>query len=498
MNRMNMKNSLLSLCVLFFITSCTAGKNIYNPNKKFSPEQLQQDYKLFRNILEESHPSLYWYTPKDSVDYYFQIGENKLNDSLPEYKFRNVLSYVLATIHCGHTSVRASKAAVKYAEKTNGLIFPLNVKAWNGTVVITSNLSKKDTNVMRSALLKSIDGKPISTIVDSMFQHISSDGYNTTHKYQTISNPGAFRSLYASLYGLKLKTPIVFVDTAGQVCKTEIGLGMLVVDTAKMRRQKMHPQSKKQTKTEELTSMRNMKIDTSLNAAFMEVNTFSTGNRLRSFFKKSFRQIKKDHIQNLVIDLRENGGGSVILSNLLTKYITNTPFKIADSLFAVKRRSRYKKYMNDYFLNHLFLIFLTHRKSDDHYHFTHYENKYFKPGKKNHFNGTTYILTGGNTFSAATLFVKALQNDKKTIIVGEETGGGAYGNSAWLIPDVTLPNTKVRFRLPLFRLVIDKNAPKGKGVMPEAEVDPTVDAIRRNEDYKMNKVKELIRLNLKH
>lgn len=48
-------------------------------------------------------------------------------------------------------------------------------------------------------------------------------------------------------------------------------------------------------------------------------------------------------------------------------------------------------------------------------------------------------------------------------MIGEETGGGAYGNSAWLIPDVALPETGVRFRLPLFRLVIDKTVLKWPG-----------------------------------
>jgi len=103
------------------------------------------------------------------------------------------------------------------------------------------------------------------------------------------------------------------------------------------------------------------------------------------------------------------------------------------------------------------------------------------------------VLTGGNTFSAAAIFTKALKDQDDVVVVGEETGGGAYGNTAWLIPDVTLPHTKVRFRLPLFRLVIDKNEVKGRGVIPEVEVKPTVEDIRKNEDYKMNRVMELIR-----
>lgn len=140
------------------------------------------------------------------------------------------------------------------------------------------------------------------------------------------------------------------------------------------------------------------------------------------------------------------------------------------------------------------MTFLTRKRRDGYYHFGYFERHYFKPKKKNHFDGKVYVITGGNSFSATTLFASALKDQQNVTIVGEETGGGAYGNSAWLIPDATLPVTGVRFRLPLFRLVIDKNTPKnGRGVQPEIESFPTVDAIRRNADYKLEKVMQLIR-----
>lgn len=488
-----MKTLLVALSVLFVFSSCTVGKNNFNPNKKFAPEQLQKDYELFRNILEESHPGLYWYTPKDSMDYYFEIGASRLKDSLTEYKFRNVLSYVAAQIRCGHTSIRSSKAASKYSERVRSWMFPLNIKAWEDTALVTSNLNRRDSNVMRGVLLKSIDNKPMPYLIDSMFRYISADGYNTTHKYQTISNSGVFRSMYGSIFGLKSKIPIEYIGTTGVTRQAELSLGIQAVDTARIRRERQNPTPKKERRKAILQSLRNIRIDTSLSTTFLEVNTFASGNDLRPFFKSVFKKIHRQNIQNLVVDMRGNGGGSVILSNLLTKYISDRPFKIADSLYAVKKRSRYHAYMQNYFVNRLFLLFLTHKKSDGNYHFTHFENKYFNPKKKNHFDGTTYILIGGNTFSAATLFTKALAGQPKVIVVGEETGGGAYGNNAWLIPDVTLPNTKVRFRLPLFRLVIDKNAEKGRGVMPEVEADPSVNAIRKNEDYKMSKVLEMIK-----
>ena len=135
----------------------------------------------------------------------------------------------------------------------------------------------------------------------------------------------------------------------------------------------------------------------------------------------------------------------------------------------------------------------TRRRNDGNYHFGYFERHYFRPKKNNHYNGKVYIVTGGNSFSATTLFTGALVKQNNVIVVGEETGGGAYGNSAWLIPYATLPETGVRFRLPLFRLVIDKTVPKnGRGVQPEITSFPSIEAIRRNADFKIETVMELI------
>src|SRR2546423_2212469 len=210
----SMKNFYRLLIILFFASGCAVSKN-YDPSYKYPPEQLQEDYKLFRGMLEESHPSLYWYTPKDTVDYYFNEGARRLNDSLPEYKFRYILSYVLSGIKFGHPKVRPSASAYKFAERIRGIAFPLGVKTWGDTVIVTSNMNRKDSNLIRGVLLQSIDGKPVHTILDSLYHYLSADGYNTTHKYQTLSNPGVFRSMYVSIYGFKQKIPVEFVDTAG-------------------------------------------------------------------------------------------------------------------------------------------------------------------------------------------------------------------------------------------------------------------------------------------
>jgi len=98
----------LSLFIVI-LTGCSSFKSSFDPNKKYSPRQLEKDYTIFQNVLEESHPGLYWYTCKDTMDHYFEWGKQKIQDSLTEAGFKQVLSYVLAKIDCGHTTVRSSK-----------------------------------------------------------------------------------------------------------------------------------------------------------------------------------------------------------------------------------------------------------------------------------------------------------------------------------------------------------------------------------------------------
>ncbi|MBD0295227.1 MAG: peptidase S41 [Flavisolibacter sp.] len=488
-----MKNIFISVVLFSLLCSC-AVSHPFNTAHKYSPQELQADYDLFRNILEAEHPGLYWYTSKDSIDYYFERGKRQLQDSLTETDFRNILSYVTAKIRCGHTTVQASKAFARQIGHQRPRLFPLSIKIWDDTAVVTANLNRRDTNIIRGVVLTSIDNKPLQEVRDSLFQFLSADGYNLTHKYQTLSNRGVFNNLYRNVYGFKPMYQVGFIDTLGQSRTARLSLFVPPKDTSKSTvQQAPHKPSRREQKHLTLKAIRSVRTDTVLQAAVIDLNSFTKDSKLRGFFKQTFRQLKQNGIQHVIIDLRGNGGGSVINSNLLTKYIASQPFKIADSLYALRRNSPYGRYQQYRIWNWLFLVLMTRRKEDKHYHFRFFEGKYFKPKKKNHYQGQVYVLTGGNTFSASTLFVQAVKEQDNVTIIGEETGGGAYGNNAWLIPDVTLPHTKIRFRLPLFRLVVDKNAPKGRGIFPEVEASPTVEAIRRNTDYKLEKAIELIR-----
>ncbi|MCG2613026.1 S41 family peptidase [Terrimonas sp. NA20] len=489
---------LFLLYLLAIITGCGVAKSSFSPEKKYSPEALQKDYAIYRKTLEEAHPGLYWYTSKDSMDFFFDKGRALLNDSLSESAFRKILSYVTAKINCGHTAVRPSKSFLKYQDTVRvGRVFPISLKLWQDTAVVAANLNRRDTILKRGTIITSINGMPMDSIVDTLFSYLGTDGYNRTNKYQVLSNRGFFGSLYSTIFGYPSYYRIGFIDSAGRSGTVQVRPYLPVADTtvrsqAFPRRQMPQP-SRRERKQMRRNNVRLLKMDTTTHVAMMDLNSFGRGYGLKPFFRRSFKALRKNNITHLIIDVRGNGGGSVTNSTLLTKFIADHPFKVSDSLYAVKKRKTYSRYIESDFFNRLFMTLFATKRKDGRYHFRYYERHAFKPKKRNHFNGKTYILIGGNSFSATTLFAGAVKDQENVTLVGEETGGGAYGNSAWLIPDMTLPNTKVRFRLPLFRLVIDKNVPKdGRGVQPEIPSLPTVDAVRKGVDYKLEKTMQLI------
>jgi len=195
-----------------------------------------------------------------------------------------------------------------------------------------------------------------------------------------------------------------------------------------------------------------------------------------------------------VIDLRLNSGGSVLACTKLSQYLVDKPFHVADTVAAYSRSFPYKEYIKPWLIYWLSMHLSGRRYEDGRIHFRYFERHQFNPKKTNHFDGNIYVLTGGYTFSAATLVAGNLKGQKNVTIVGEETGGGFYGNSAMLLTAIELPNTGLRITLPLYRMVLNAKRPKdGRGVFPDVEVKPSSLGIKNNIDVKLEKVLELIK-----
>jgi len=484
---------LLLYSIPIFLFSCTASRPDYNPTEKIAPNKLKEDAVVLRKILEANHPSLYWYTPKDSMNQFFDETIDGLTDSLTDLQFRNKIARLVAKIRCGHTAVRSSKEYVHYYTIHKAPQFPLGIKTWGDSFVVVGNSIRGDTMFKRGTILTSINGLPNRVVLDSMFKIISTDGYSDNFKYQLISI--YFPLFYNLTFGLKDSNVITYIDASGIERTGSIRNFKPGPDTSKLRIAGNVPfpkPTRKQIKAAHRLNNTVLTFDSS-RTAYMRLTTFS-GSSLRKLFRESFSEMQQKHISNLVIDLRENGGGRIGVSANLTRYIINKPFTMADTVAAVTRNfNHYGMYLHPSFVYKTLMFFTSKKKSDGRYHFSYLEHHLYQPQKKLHFNGNVYVIQGGLTFSAAAMFVSHIKGQQNVTVAGEESGGGNYGNSSVHLPDIILPNSHIEITMPVYRIVNNASFIKnGRGIIPDVFIPPSADAIKRGIDIKMQKVKELI------
>jgi C-terminal processing protease CtpA/Prc len=495
-----MQQRLVSIIVFVCLfTACTSSRiRHYQFNQKTAAPQLQQDVVLLKQILEANHPSLYWYTPKDTLEEAFNAAINSITDSLTEVAFRNKVAAVISQIKCGHTAVRFSKNYAKAIEQHRYPCFPLSIKTWGDSMVVLGSLFNKDSIFKRGTIITAINGRNTQRLMDKIFPLISTDGNSNNFKSQVISSN--FPSWYKLAFGVDSSYRVDFINSFGEA-KTVTIKNFLPAKKTTTKDTTIKPNvtappivkrpSKHQQKQTQLLAKRSLSIDTANSTALLHVGTYS--GKLKPFFRKSIKTLTTSGVKNLIIDVRDNTGGRLENSTYLTKYFVDKPFKTGDTIAAVTNNIRYKKYMPQAYSLWLPMHLFSKKKTDGRYHKQDEERKITKPATTNHFNGNIYVLQGGLSFSAATLFTSNLKGQKNVTIVGEESGGGYYGNSAMFLPTIILPNSKLRVILPLYRLVINSSRQQnGRGVLPDILVLPSSNAIQQGKDLKIDTVKAII------
>jgi hypothetical protein len=141
-------------------------------------------------------------------------------------------------------------------------------------------------------------------------------------------------------------------------------------------------------------------------------------------------------VSALIIDLRENGGGSPAMVAHVTSYLFSK-----------------RVHLND----------LWERRGDK---TTEYWTKPELPGKKVRDEVPVFVLTANRTFSGAEEFSYNLKNLKRATIVGETTGGGAHPVSGHKIDDHFM------IGVPFARAInpYSKTNWEGTGVEPDVKV----------------------------
>ena len=506
----------LLLLLLLLTTSATAQQSYtrhlhalygkeertYDPDRRFSVEQLRADYALLRRALEEAHPGLYWYTPKARMNAAFDTSARQLDRPLTEEEFRLVLSPLIAYLRCGHTGVFLSKKAERYFKKNRPKMLPFETGFYTGKLYVTENRSQ-DSTLRAGTEILALDGKSADFLAAQMRALIAADGFNQTFKNVRISSnfPGYFRLIH----GPRDTVSVTVRDSAGIV--RNLRLTHLKPDSTGVLPKILGqpapntPQStpvvppQRLRKSERRRMLRFLPAD-SLGStppvALLTVSTFDD-HGYRRFYRRAFRDIERRGSRNLIVNLRANGGGYSAAGRTLLRYLMDSSFRFSRSMIAPKKRPSFSRYLNEKTARFFVRNFFSKKRPDGTLELKSGDD-FTKPARRFHFGGDVYVLTNGGTFSAAAITAADLQAFRNATIVGRETGGGRWGCNAAYIPFLTLPNSRIRIRFPLYRVLTDVPGPNlGHGVKPDHEINYTIRDVLANQDLDVAKAMELIR-----
>jgi len=106
----------------------------------------------------------------------------------------------------------------------------------------------------------------------------------------------------------------------------------------------------------------------------------------------------------------------------------------------------------------------------------------YKKEPKNKFSGKVYVIISPITYSGGSEFSNMVYSNDKGIFVGQETGGGYFGNTSGYIKELTLPNSHIEIDIPALQFVmnVEQKLPFGSGVIPDHKVIPTFEQYLNN------------------
>lgn len=480
------KNIYFITFFVFVFVHSGQGQKIFDFNKKYSPLQLKEDATIAKNALLKMHPVIGLYDSKDYFEGRFNEFINSLNDSLTEKQFRLKLKIMIQHFRCGHTDVFYSSRYVKASKKRKNNYPGYFLMPFNDTVKVITGLNKKtDTLLKTGTVITKINGIKADSLLNYIKQLITADGYVTESK-----------SLYSRLaYNTNYLSLLNHPDTLQFECSND---GKTCIKKIATFKANTFPELKYLKKTD--STYTNYKkaaisykfIDSDKKTLRMNIHRFS-GNKFAKAYRKIFRQMRNNKAENLIIDIRGNGGGSLTNCNLLLRYLLNRT--VTQTSYTHVKKFPDKKYTGwnmPLRMARLFYRLAGHKVQS---HDTDIYTLKIRPFKKHHYDGKIFVLIDGGSFSASCMLAEYLKETNRAVFVGRETGGTASGCNAVTTTLYKLPNTGLRVRVPAFRLKHDvfTGVDKGRGILPDYEITPTLQSFLSKTDLELEKVKELIK-----
>lgn len=445
----------LILCTVLIISMTTInvyGADNIKTDEKITKTQAKEDIEFMMETLESVHPDLYFAVSKEDIDRLINDELKDIDGLITSIKFYKKFSPIINSFKDGHTGMRLPNDYITKIKNNDEILF-INVHIKDGKIHIYDTFIDQYEKY-KGWEIQSINGKKASKIYDEMLGYVS--GSKLGFKESSIENN------FVLYYYLNNEPKDEYMINVKNGDKKEI---------IKIQGISLEEAQKLNDKEEKKQDYIYEKLNN--NTGLITFNSFSNFEKFEEFLAETFEEINKEKLDNLIIDLRKNGGGNSRLGDLLIEYIYDGKYTQANSMDVKISDQIIEHYTN-----------LMRETNEDKEEIEKLKSEYMKykgecytykgqPSRKfldnPKFQGDVYFLIGRRTFSSAVMLASTVKDYNIGYLIGEETGGIAshYGD----LYQFGLPNTHLKIFVSHKYFTRPNGLDTGRGVLPDYDIN---------------------------
>lgn len=457
-----MKLYLLAIC-LFTSNAIFAIPIVQTSPDSTAIEKRLADLTILENSLKEGHPDLYNSTPKSKIDAAFKAACASIIIDTSARFFTRTITALVAMINDGHTNINIRSTEFN-ALYISGHAFPFGIIIYkNGLYIVKDYDSNRVANFLGAKIAK-INGKTTESILKQAYLLYPGDKGNMNFKQRNIESNLVFSYLLYLLQG-----PVASFDLQLEKEQKQFQLKVRALPSASI----VSGNGRFPT-TQEIINLSYPNPD----VAILRIENFAN-NRIPAGFKNftSYLKYAMDTIitgkMDMIIDLRNNSGGSDELGKQLFSYFISTPFTYYKELRVNQDKFKFLKYTNipegglppGYaHKDSVRGSFILNESSNP--------NLGIQQPAKKQFIGRLVILIDGRSFSTTAEFLTMIKcYYPSAIFMGEESGGRYDGSSGGAVPVLNLPYSNIKVTVPLISYKMDLRCIPSKHIGIQADIE---------------------------
>ncbi len=388
--------------ILFFLglSYGDAQNNVVQPPQMkngtiLSKEHAISDIDSLVYTISEVHPEMFTVCKQGEFMKMVSDIQESLPDSVSAWEMYVRLQPLVVRIGDGHTSLSFPFNDV-INENTPRIPMNMIVAADNKVKVAFS----VDNRIPAESEIIKVNGFTVDEMFKKMLCYVS--GESKARKTNMINE--GFSALFFILYSSDTYN-IEYIEPGGNKVS---GIELKACTSKELVEWKKKTQPSVSTSNDDAYSF---KIIPEKNVAIMDFKSFVDPNYMAFFADSMFTALRQNNIKNLVIDVRENGGGNSQVGDTLLSYISPKPF-CQFHKFLARVTPATQRLMRGYL--------------DTGWYYGEISKEDFiqpKVTNDGHYNGNVILLTSNHTFSSASSFAWAFKEFGMGKVVGEETGG---------------------------------------------------------------------------